>query len=150
MEVAANVESEENGPSETLTTRIGYLLKHVQARFQSIQQEELTPLGLNGRLLAVLIEAAEHTPELQQSIGGRLGVDRTTMVALIDSLEVAGFVERRADPNDRRGRLVHVTDKGKRALSEGLEASAQVERTFLSSLAPTEQETFRKMLAKLI
>jgi DNA-binding MarR family transcriptional regulator len=150
METTTSVEPGVMGPPETLTAKIGYLLKHVQARFQSIQQEALTPLGLNGRLLAVLIVADEHAPELQQRIGERLGVDRTTMVALIDSLEAAGFVERRSDPNDRRGRLVHVTSKGKRAISEGLEASARVESTFLESLSPSERETFRKVLAKLI
>lgn len=145
-----NVESQELLPPETLTARIGYLLKHVQARFQSIQQEALAPLELNGRLLAVLIVADEHALELQQRIGERLGVDRTTMVALIDSLEAAGFVERRSDPKDRRSRLVHVTSKGRAAISEGLEASALVERRFLSSLSPSEQRVFRTMLARLI
>lgn len=150
MESATSVESEKLGPPETLTVRVGYLLKHAQERFQSIQQEALTPLGLDGRLLAVLIVADEHAPELQQRIGERLGVDRTTMVALIDSLESAGFVERRSDPNDRRGRLVHVTSKGKQVISDGLGASTQVESIFLGALSPSEQGLFRKMLSKLI
>ncbi len=146
----ASVEPEELGPPETLTVTIGYLLKHAQARFHSIQQEALAPLGLNGRLLAVLVAADERAPELQQRIGDRLGVDRTTMVALIDTLEIAGFVERHSDPNDRRGRLVHVTSKGKQAIAEGLEASALVESAFFASLSPSEQRAFRTSLAKLI
>ena len=150
MDTATSAKAKETGRSGTLTTRIGYLLKHAQMRFQAIQQEALAPLGLDGRLLAVLVEAAEHAPALQQRIGNRLGVDRTTMVALIDRLEAAGFVERRSDPNDRRGHLVHVTSKGKRALSEGLRASAEIERTFLGSLTPSEQGSFRKMLNELM
>ncbi len=126
------------------------MLKHVQTRFQSLQGEALEPIGLTGRLLAVLIEAAEHAPDLQQRIGERLGVDRTTMVALIDSLETAGFVERRRDPRDRRGRLVYITAKGKRVLSDGLEASARVEQAFLEPLAPSQRDAFRNMLEKLI
>ena len=150
MESTTSVESEELDPPEALTARIGYRLKHVQARFQSIQRDALAPLGLNGRLLAVLLVADAHGPELQQRIGDRLDVDRTTMVALIDSLEAAGFVERRSDPSDRRGRLVHVTPRGRRASSEGLEASAHAESSFLAPLSPTEREAFREMLAKLI
>ncbi|MGC8461418.1 MAG: MarR family winged helix-turn-helix transcriptional regulator [Candidatus Dormibacteria bacterium] len=145
-----SVDSEELGLPETLKERIGYRLKHVQARFQSIQRDALTPLELNGQLLAVLIVADSHAPELQQRIGERLNVDRTTMVALIDNLEVAGFVERRSDSRDRRGRYVHVTPKGKKAISEGLEASTLAESLFLAPLSPTERETFREMLAKLI
>ncbi|MCL4541142.1 MAG: MarR family transcriptional regulator [Chloroflexi bacterium] len=141
MDTARSVKPKEAGPSGTPTARIGYLLKHAQMRFQAIQQEALTPLGL---------EAAEHPPELQQRLGERLGIDRTTMVALIDKLEAAAFVERRSDPNDRRGHFVHVTSKGKKALAEGLEASAQVERAFLASLAPSERGSFRKMLERLI
>jgi DNA-binding MarR family transcriptional regulator len=147
---AAGTITSEDGRSESRTTRIGYLLKHAQARFQAIQQEDLAPLGLNGRLLAVLAEAAEHGPVLQQRIGDRLGVDRTTMVALIDDLEAVGYVERRSDPSDRRGRLVHVTPQGREALVAGLKASDGIERTFLASLAPADRELFRAMLANLI
>ena len=106
-----------------------------------VQQEQLTPFGLNGRLLAVLVVADEHAPELQQRIGKRLDVDRTTMVALIDSLQAAGFVERRNEPNDRRGRLVHVSSKGRRAISEGLEASARVESSFLTPRSTRRSKT---------
>jgi len=122
----------------------------VYARFQAIQHEELSPLGLNGRTLAVLAEAAEDVPILQQRIGERLGVDRTTMVALIDSLEAAGFVERRSDPNDRRSRLVHVTPAGKKALVDGLQASERAEKAFLEPLDASQRESFRNIAAQLI
>jgi DNA-binding MarR family transcriptional regulator len=128
---------------------MGYLLKHAHARFQSIQHEALSPLGLNGRMLAVLAEAAEDAPVLQQRIAERLGVDRTTMVALIDSLEAAGFVERRSDPNDRRGRLVHLTPTGQKVLADGLAASERVEAAFLEPLEPSQRDSFRSMAAQL-
>jgi DNA-binding MarR family transcriptional regulator len=150
MDAVSDSEIEEPRLPATLTARIGYMLKHVHARFQSIQQEALAPLGLTGRSLAVLVVAAENAHELQQRIGERLGVDRTTMVAMIDTLEAAGFVERRSDPNDRRGRLVDVTPLGQRALAKGLKASAEIERIFLASLAPSERRVFREMLARLM
>jgi DNA-binding MarR family transcriptional regulator len=134
---------------EARERRIGYLLKHAQARFQRIQLDALSPLGLNGRMLAVLVEAAS-APGPQQRIGERLGVDRTTMVALIDGLEAAGFVERRNDPSDRRGRIVHLTLVGERALADGLKASQRVEAEFLKPLQGSQQEQFRAMLGRLL
>lgn len=130
--------------------RLGYALKHAHARFQTIQHEALSPLGLDGRMLAVLTEAADNAPVLQQRIGERLGVDRTTMVALIDNLEAAGFVERRSNPNDRRGRIVQLTAAGERALADGLEASNRVEVAFLEPLERSQRAVFREILARLV
>jgi DNA-binding MarR family transcriptional regulator len=139
-----------DGRSDMLTSRIGYLLKHVHARFHLIQQEGLEPLGLTGRSLAVLVEASEHGPAFQQRIGERLSVDRTTMVALIDELESAGYVERHRDTADRRGYLVHVTAKGQEALASGIATSDGIEATFLENLPPSERDTFRTLMAKLV
>jgi DNA-binding MarR family transcriptional regulator len=135
---------------EVRTQRMGYLLKHAYVRFQAIQHEALSPFGLTGRMLAVLVEAADDAPVLQQRIGERLGVDRTSMVALVDSLEAAGFVERRSDPNDRRGWLVHLTPDGDKALANGLKASERVEAAFLEPLGPSQREQFRRLVAQLV
>jgi len=44
----------------------------------------------------------EHTqPATQQTLANALGVDRSTLVAIIDHLEVVGAVTRRRDPADR-------------------------------------------------
>lgn len=45
-------------------------------------------------------------------LAGRLGVDRTTMVALIDGLERKGLVERRRSARDRRRNVVLLTAEG--------------------------------------
>lgn len=135
-------------PAE-LTNRIGYLLKHAQLRFQDIQRDELTPLRLNGRLLAVLITAEHAGPCPQLRLAEKLGVDRTTMVDLIDRLEASGFVERRADPDDRRARLIHLTTRGRQALAAGIVASDEVERRFLAALSDADQRGFRRALSRL-
>ncbi|WP_242432580.1 MarR family winged helix-turn-helix transcriptional regulator [Streptomyces sp. Root1310] len=43
---------------------------------------------------------------------GRLGVDRTTVAALVDGLEDHGLVERRRSPRDRRRNTVRLTAAG--------------------------------------
>jgi DNA-binding MarR family transcriptional regulator len=138
-----------NPPAE-LTHRIGYLLKHAQLRFQEIQRDALTPLSLDGRLLAVLV-TAEHTGPCQQlRLAEKLEVDRTTMVDLVDRLEASGFVERRPDPNDRRARLIHLTPRGRKTLAAGIAASDEVEAQFLATLTAADQRTFRQALSSLV
>ncbi len=135
-------------PAE-LTGRIGYLLKHAQLRFHEIQRQALTPLGLDGRLLAVLIAAEHGGPCHQLRLAEILGIDRTTMVDLVDQLESSGFVRRRPDPDDRRARLVELTSRGRNTLAAGLAASDEVEQQFLGALADDERQAFRQALASL-
>jgi DNA-binding MarR family transcriptional regulator len=136
-------------PAE-LTSRIGYLLKHAQLRFQEIQRDALTPLSLDGRLLAVLVTAEHAGPCQQLRLAEKLEVDRTTMVDLIDRLEASGFVERHPDPDDRRARLIHLTPRGRKALAAGIAASEEVEARFLAALSAADQRTFRRTLGNLV
>src|SRR6476620_3629342 len=91
-----------------------HLIKHAQLALGEITGRALEPLGITGRELAVLVARDAHEPLSQQEAAGRLGVDRTTMVDLVDSLERKELVERRPDPSDRRRTIVQLTPRGKR------------------------------------
>ena len=136
-------------PPNALASRLGFLLKHAQLRYQSIQAPALAPLDIDGRLLAVLTLVGAEGPALQARLAERLQVDRTTMVALVDRLEQAGLVERHRDPTDRRGYHVNITTTGSRALKQALDAVQSVERDFLGALSTSEQHQFRALLAKV-
>jgi DNA-binding MarR family transcriptional regulator len=139
-----------DGPPAALADRLGFLLKHAQLDYQSFQRPALAPLELDGRLLAVLTIVAAEGPALQQRLSERLGVDRTTMVALIDALEQRGLVERRRDPVDRRGYQVRVTTAGGKTRQRAHQAILEVEHKFLSRLSDEEQRQFRTLLGKLV
>ena len=136
-------------PPAALASRLGFLLKHAQLRYQSLQAPALAPLDLDGRLLAVLALLGADGPALQARLAERLQVDRTTMVALVDRLEQAGLVERHRDPTDRRGYHVNITTTGSTTLQHALDTIQTVERHFLSALSKPEQHQFRALLAKV-
>jgi DNA-binding MarR family transcriptional regulator len=108
--------------------RLGYLLKHAQLALTERTTAALAPLGINGRELAVLTVLGGTEALAQQQAAGKLNVDRTTMVDLVDALERKGLVERRADPADRRRNLVHLTADGRRTLAEGERVYQEAER----------------------
>src|SRR4051812_18676719 len=77
-------------PSPQVTAvrhRLGYLLKHAQLALAEHTGPALEPLAINGRELAILTVLGGSERLSQQQAAGRLGVDRTSMVDLIDSLE---------------------------------------------------------------
>jgi DNA-binding MarR family transcriptional regulator len=128
---------------------LGYLLKHVHQRYHAIQQPALARLGLDGRLVAALATAGSEGPALQQRLAERLGVDRTTMVALIDGLEERGLVRRQRDPADRRGQQVLLTAKGRKLVPRAMEAVAQAEDDLLAGLSSRDQREFRRLLGMI-
>jgi DNA-binding MarR family transcriptional regulator len=72
------------------------------------------------------------------------------MTNRIDRLEQEGLVERRPDPNDRRGTLVALTRKGKALIDKALAEHAANETALLSSLNPKELAQLSTLLRKLL
>jgi DNA-binding MarR family transcriptional regulator len=72
------------------------------------------------------------------------------MTNRLDRLERAGLVERRPDPNDRRGKLIALTTAGKRVIDETIGRHVANEERLLSVLTPAEQEKLNALLRKLI
>ena len=129
---------------------LGYLLKHAQLRFFELGAVALAPLGINGREAAVLRAIDPGRPISQGEIARAMNVDRTTMVALIDDLQLKGLVRRRQDLDDRRKNVVELTDAGRRTVRQAAEAAERAERDFLGPLSDAEAAQFKKILRALL
>ncbi|MFC4504306.1 MULTISPECIES: MarR family winged helix-turn-helix transcriptional regulator [Streptomyces] len=134
---------EGSGPQEH---RLGYLLKRAQTRFARVSAEALAPYGVDGHELAILAVLAGDETLSQIEVAGRLGVDRTTMVALVDGLEDHGLVVRRRSPRDRRRNLVELTPAGRDCLEQAERARRIAESRFL---APLDEQTAAALLRAL-
>ncbi|WP_395695414.1 MarR family winged helix-turn-helix transcriptional regulator [Nocardioides sp.] len=140
----------DDGPGPQLQGRLGYQLKHAFLELEELHTVHLARCTVNVRELSVLLLLDSREPESQQQAAGRLGVDRTTMVGLLDGLEGKGLLVRQPDPEDRRRNVVVLTDAGRRALKEAKVASDKAERELLAGLSPSEQRQLRDLLARLV
>ena len=140
----------DDGPGPELSRRLGYLLKHAQLLMAELNAKALAPYGLNGREVAVLLVIADREPTSQQQAAQRLGIDRTTMVAMLDTLEGKGLVSRHPDADDRRRNVVELTDAGKDTLRRAAKASDDAERQFLAPLSAQAAEQLRESLQALV
>jgi DNA-binding MarR family transcriptional regulator len=132
-----------------LSARLTYLLKRALVDLEDLHAEHLAPVGVSGRELAVLLLLDGRDPESQQQAAGRLGVDRTTMVGLVDGLEAKGLVARRADAGDRRRNVLELTGDGHTALARAVFASDEAERRLLAELDDAESTQLRTLLTRL-
>ena len=72
------------------------------------------------------------------------------MTNRLDGLEAMGFVERLPDPDDRRGRLVALTDKGRELVDTAVVDHLENEQRLLGSLDPDERDQLAALLRKLL
>jgi DNA-binding MarR family transcriptional regulator len=138
------------GPGPELTSRLGYLLKHARLKLGELTAAALAPYGLDGRELAVLLVLADCEPASQQQAAQRLGIDRTTMVALLDALEDKGLVVRHPHPEDRRKNVVELTAPGRDTLRDATQAGDDAERRFLAPLTEAAGQQLKAALRKLL
>ncbi len=130
--------------------RLGYLLKHGHLEIEALNDVALAPFEIDSRELGILLSIADFGAASQQQVAERLGIDRTTMVARIDALEVKGFVSRQPDPDDRRRNLVTLTEPGQETVTAATAASDKAERDFLSGLSVAEVKQLRELLARVV
>jgi DNA-binding MarR family transcriptional regulator len=142
--------SSDDGPGPELTRRLGYLLKHAQQELYELTAAALAPYGINGRELAVLMVLTGREPASQQQAAQRLGIDRTTMVALLDTLEGKGLVSRHPHADDRRRNVIELTEVGQDTFKRAREAGDEAERAFLAPLSTQAAQQLRDSLHAVV
>jgi DNA-binding MarR family transcriptional regulator len=73
-------------------------------------------------------------------------VEPITAARMIDRLQEAGLVERRADPADRRAWRIHLTEKGESKLEELRPTALSLYDDAVSGLNQTQQAELETML----
>ena len=69
---------------------------------------------------------------------------------MLERLETKGLIERSASPEDRRIKVLHITDDGEALLRAVDGAVAQTQARILAPLSDNERRTFMKLLTKLV
>ena len=68
----------------------------------------------------------------------------------LDRLQARGLLARSNDPNDRRGVVVALTQKGMNLVDDAVEAHVADERRVLAPLRPAERKTLARLLDALL
>jgi DNA-binding MarR family transcriptional regulator len=119
----------------TLDVRDLCLCLHVQRAARAVARhydELLRPVGLTNGQFSILMSLNRPQPPQLGSVAALLGLDRTTLTANLKPLDRRGLLKIAIDPDDKRGRLLSLTAKGRAALIAAMpiwqEAQAQMAR----------------------
>src|SRR5215471_12134226 len=82
-------------------------------------------------------------------LAARLRISKQALGYLLGQLEQLGYLERRPDPDDQRGKRVLVARRGKRAIRVIREAVAEVEAEWTQRLGAKRFTQLRRLLLDL-
>ncbi|EHR50097.1 transcriptional regulator [Saccharomonospora marina XMU15] len=132
-------------PTRTAAFLLAQLGAHAQSRFA----ERVGELGLTLPDIVLLRMIACDPGRSQRSLAAELGVVPSRVVALIDSLDARGLVDRRRCAKDRRNHALHLTAKARTLLDGVREAAAAHEDEICAALDAGERSNLTALLERM-
>jgi DNA-binding MarR family transcriptional regulator len=117
---------------------------------RGLGEERLRAHGVDMRQFALMTVLAASGPMSQGELGDQMGIDRTTMVALVDEVEQAGLVRRERNRDDRRAYSVTLTPEGRRLQKRATQTLDGVADEFFGRLSPQERAQLQEFLRRLL
>ena len=132
-----------------LTQLPSWLLSEAARRGHQLVSEGFAQEGVRKAHFTVLVALDEHGPASQAELGRRLWIDRSDMVAVLNDLEDAGYVERTRDELDRRRNVVAPTASGIDALERLTARVDAAQDALLAALSEEERRELQRLLTLL-
>jgi DNA-binding MarR family transcriptional regulator len=85
----------------------------------------------------------------QAALAAAIGADKTRIIRTLDDLQDDGYIERRPDPDDRRVRLLAITDTGRRVKDAVQDEIQRGEERWLGELTVEDRRTFLRVLERM-
>lgn len=134
------------GPLENI---LGFHLRMANVALYHDFSKAMEDLGLTQKQVAVLELIAQNEGASQIDIAAALGMDRATMMSLINRLEDRKSVARRPSPVDRRRQQLILTDEGREILDACRRLIAAHEQKFTGRFSSDELKAFVGFLKRV-
>ena len=133
-----------------LWSRPGYLVRrlhqiHVGLFAEECGNEDITPVQFG------MLSTLENGEEMDQlTLSTAVGVDRVSGADVIRRLERRGLFERNPSGQDKRAKLIKITDAGRAYANHIRPMMAKAQTKLVDPLTPEEREEFLRLIKKLV
>jgi DNA-binding MarR family transcriptional regulator len=128
------------------------LCLHAQRAARALSRrfdEALRPTGITSGQFSLLNALNRPKPPPLGPVAQLLAMDRTTLTAALKPLERDGLVAIARDPEDRRSRLLGLTDKGREVLAAAVPIWRDLHAAIEAALPELQPEALRGGLRSL-
>lgn len=124
-------------------------LRKATRRISQLYDAVLAPCGLRCTQRSILIQIARHQAPALTELATILVIDRSALAQNLKPLEREGLIAVSVDPDDKRSRLVKLTQAGLDKLLESQALWEQAQQCFEKSLGPEQACELRELLARI-
>jgi DNA-binding MarR family transcriptional regulator len=132
-----------------LDRSFGFLVNDVARLFGRRFSHNGSRLGLTREQCRTLGYLARNEGINQAGLADLLEIRPMTLVRQIDRMEDAGWIERRADPADRRARRLYLTAKARPVLGRIWDVANETRDEALVRLSPAETQQLIELLRRV-
>jgi DNA-binding MarR family transcriptional regulator len=136
-------------PKEMERGQPGFLLSQVGAHAAAQFAQRLSVLDLSPADAGILRLLRISAGISQQELAARLQIHPSRLVAILDNLEKRQFVERKANPDDRRQYSLHLTRDGGEILQRIGKVAKEHQDALLSALNSEERDKLTGLLRRI-
>jgi MarR family transcriptional regulator, transcriptional regulator for hemolysin len=128
---------------------LGFLLKDVSRLYTRRFEDRAQAFALTLPQCKALAYLSKNEGISQKRLAELIDIDPMSLVRILDRMEADGWVERRADPEDRRASSLHVTEKARPVLEHIWELAAQTRAEALNDLTNAERTVLVELLTRV-
>jgi MarR family transcriptional regulator for hemolysin len=128
---------------------VGFLLHDVSRLLRKRFDRRARALGLTRAQWRVLVHLAPRQGINQTALADILELDNVTLGRHVDRLEQTGWLERRADPADRRAWRLHLADKARPILGRMEALAVKTQQEALDGISGPEMDRLMATLMSI-
>jgi DNA-binding MarR family transcriptional regulator len=132
---------------EVSSVDAGQTYMELHHQLHRIVDQAMCAAGLSLGRAKVLMRLESHGPMKQATLAGLLGFAPRSVTETVDVLEREGLVTRTEDPNDRRARIVSLTESGREACATAAAVRTKTMNEIFGVLSPTERAQLVSLLS---
>jgi len=137
-------------PESPLGERFSAAVHNTARGWRLLIDKQLKHLGIGqAGWMTIAMIAKSGEPMSQRALADLVGVEGPSMVSMLDRLEREGFVTRAPCPNDRRVKLVHLTEAGTTLYQQVKEQAQAVRTALLGDIDPGQLKAATELLELL-
>lgn len=129
--------------------QIGFLLRKAHQRASEIFHQVMARHDVTPTQFTTLVKLADVGETSQNRLGRLVAMDPATTLGVIGRLRERGLVEMRSDPDDRRRRLLRLSNAGKSLVAEMTAHAADVSTRTLAPLGAEDRRRLLRLLAAI-
>ena len=134
---------------DCLPTLLGFNIRRAQIALWRDFNRNVAEGYVRPGVFSALLLARANPGIAQIEIANQLGIDKASVVSLIDRMEHAGWVERRRSTEDRRRQGIFLTGPGMKACRSLKKEMLDHERKFVSRYTEQELRLLISLLRRL-